>query len=449
MLASGGSYAEVSRWALRAETLDVEVVNRARKAALPEGADAEPLPARKPRKKAPDPPDRTIKRRPRRTSVNEPRVVVIRDGKERRLSRASVEAKNVWHIAADWCEAFAPVVWQPVETRLRAQALAERARLDALTAHGGPLVRPQVLLIDDVPVYGRDDEGIGRTRRDKGYFLLAAAEVTWNAPDPYDSLLLPVPATDLRLVRAFPKSNGPAWRLVFDELGYDPDFVLADAGTGQYAAVQSHFPNAVFVPSVWHIGRAIRTSLKDVKAAHQFTAAGKTLDPELDAHLRLLRRGTDALASDKGMAAWWDELLDWAKRRKVPVEKLQSRREDYEPRMLAAIPMLAAHPEVPISTGGLETILRRVVEPVMAGRRANFGNVERTNSLLDLSVARAHGAFDDLAEVARLLRTDAGDADGWAPPLRAVADPGGTKSRYSSLRDATLLSHLAREKGLL
>lgn len=92
---------------------------------------------------------------------------------------------------------------------------------------------------------------------------------------------------------------------------------------------------------------------------------------------------------------------------------------------------------------------RRVIEPVLAGRRATFGNVERTNTLLDLAVARSHGAFDDLGEVATQLRSDATGAEGWVPPLRAVADPGDTKSRYSSLRDATLLAHLAREKGLL
>lgn len=455
MLSGGGSYAEVSRWALRSEAADLETVTRARKAASPDGTIPERRTSTKKAsestKKASESTtaDTTIKRRPRRTNVKEPRVIVVSGGKTRRQSRASVEAKNVWHIAADWCEAFGPVIWEPIEDQLRQRALAERARLDALRTAGQPLVRPQVLLIDDMPVYGRDDEGIGRTRRDKGYFLLSVAEVTWGAADPWDTLALPVPTTELRLVRAFPKSNGPAWRLVFDELGYEPDFVVADAGTGQYAAVQTHYPNAVFVPSMWHVARAIRTSLKDVKAAHQFTVTGKTLDPELETHLRQLRRGTDALANTDGVTAWWDELLAWAKRRKVPVEKLRSRRKDYEKRMLAAIPKLNEHPEVPISTGGLETIQRRVIEPVMAGRRATFGNVERTNTLLDLAVARAHGAFDDLAEVARQLRIDATDAEGWAPPLRAVADPGGTRSRYSSLRDATLLSHLARERGLL
>ncbi len=469
-LAAGSSYAEVSRWALRAEAAELERAEREGRgrpkpvkaaAAKTKPANTKTKPANtdtdtdtntKPDDAKTKPADietKSVRRRPRRTSVKAPIVITTADGKQRRRSRASVEAKNVWHIAADWCEVFGPVVWGPIEDRLRARALTERARLDALTAAGAKLDRPQVLLIDDMPIYGRDSGGAAnRKRRDSGFFLLAAAEVAWSAPDPWDSLQLPIPTTDLRLVRAFPKSNTPAWRLLFDELGYTPDFVVADAGTGQYAAVQAHYPHTVFVPSVWHVATAIRAALRDVPNAHQATVAGKVLDPELDEHLKLLRRGTPALDSIEGLEAWWDALLAWASRRRIPVEKLDTRRRDYEGRMKAALPLLIEHPEVPISTGGLETIQRRVIEPVLAGRRSVFGNVERTNTLLDLAVAREHGAFDDLAEVARILRTDATGEAGWAPPLRSVADPGGTKGRYSSLRDATLLTHLAAARGL-
>lgn len=441
-LSSGASYTEVSRWAVRAEAA---------------GAVGEPArPAPKPRVVATVDTDAKAegrdtvppKRRGRRTAVKEASVSTTRDGKVRRRSRASVEAKNLWHIAADWCEVFGPVVWAPVEVRLRERATAERGRLDELKAAGAELNQPQVLLIDDLPVYGRDDAGAKRSRRDTGFFLLTAAEVTWQAPDPWDTVREPIARTELRVVRAFAKSNTPAWRLVFDELGYAPDFVVADAGTGQYAAVRAHYPNTVFVPSLWHIGQAIRTALRDVPAAHVVTATGRTQHPDLEAHLHQLRHGTDALASPEGHAIWWDELLGWARHHRVPVEKLNGRRRDYEPRVAAAIPMLVAQPQVPISTGGLEAIQRRVLVPILAGRRAVFGNIERTNTLLDLAVAREHGAFDDLAEVARLLRRDATREGGFAPPLRAVADPIGTRGRYSSLRDVTLLHHLAEAKGL-
>ena len=453
-LAAGGSYADVSRWALRMEAAEAERADRAAATQAAEvkrtrtaaksarGASATAVSVDKPD------PDAPVKRRPRRTSVAEPRVVTLANGKERRRSRASVEAKNLWHIAADWCEVFGPVIWEPLAERLSARALAERARLDALKAAGKPLERPQVLLIDDMPVYGRDAGALTRSRRGSGFFLLVAAEVQWHAPDPFDRLQLPVASTSLRLVRAFARSNAPAWRLLFDELGYAPDFIVADAGTGQYAAVGQHYPDAVFIPSIWHVQQVIRTVLRDVPAARVNTITGRGYAPALVDHLRLLHRGAPALTDAAGLTDWWDGLLAWAKANHAPTESLIKRRRTYEPRMAAALPMMAAHPEVPISTGGLETVQRRVLEPVLAGRRWVFGNVERTNTLFDLAVARELGAFDDLAHVAGQLRIDATGAHGWAPPLRAVADPGGTKQRYSSLRDTALLRDLVAARGL-
>lgn len=520
MLSAGSSYAEVSRWALRAEAAAVEEVERARKAAeAPEGGPGDApagelaeLDARAYEDSADtttttdevttsssttssttadepstttdavatttsttttsttttstttttepvegaegddgaseeSEPERQVKRRPRRTSVSEPRVVTRSDGKVRRQSRAAVEAKNTWHIAADWCEVFGPAIWKPIDDALRTNALQERARLDALKAAGKPLVRPQVLLIDDVPTYGRDAALAGMARRDKGFYLLSAAEVSWHKPDPRDPLTLPVVESEMRLVRAFPKSNTAAWRLLFDELGYAPDFIVADAGTGQYAAIRAHYPDTVFLPSTWHVARAIRVALTDVKVAHEYTPAGKRMLPELEEHLQKLSRRT-VLTDRSELDTWWTFLLAWARKNGAPTEKLRKRRDMYLPRMRDAAPMLAAHPEVPISTGGLETLQRRTVEPLLAGRRFRFGNIERTNTLLDLAVARRHGAFDDLAAVTHRLRDDSKDASGWAPPLRAVSDPAGPTGRYSSLRDATLLNHLAQERGL-
>lgn len=420
-LASGGSYAEVSRRALASEAAE-------RDRAIAEGRLA--------------PGSR------RRRSDAKPRVVVTRRGKTRRLSRASVEARNVWHVAADWTEAFAPVVWEPVDQRLRTEALDERRRLDKLAARGLPLFRPQVLVIDDLPVYGRDEGAANRSKRSKGFHLLVAAEVDWSDPDPFDVRDLPVSSTRLRLVRALARSNTPAWRLLFDELGYTPDVVVSDAATGQGAAVAAHYPTSVFVPSVWHIGQKIRETLADVSPAWHQTVSGRLLHPDLQVMFGQVRRGSTVLSDVAAWSGWWDTLVAWMRERRLPVDALLRKRSVYEPRMAAAIPFLGAHPEVPISTGGLETVQQRVLEPILAGRRSMFGNVERTNRLLDLAVAREHGAFDDVQAVARLLRADATSAGGWATPLREVADPGGTAVGYSSLRDVTLLQHLATKRGL-
>jgi hypothetical protein len=95
-------------------------------------------------------------------------------------SARTAASNNVWHVAADWCEAFGPVVFGKVEERLRTAALAERGRLKALLAAGEPLDQPQVLLLDDIPVYGRSHARGGASRRDEGFFLLVAGEVVWG-----------------------------------------------------------------------------------------------------------------------------------------------------------------------------------------------------------------------------------------------------------------------------
>ena len=88
------------------------------------------------------------------------------------------------------------------------------------------------------------------------------------------------------------------------------------------------------------------------------------------------------------------------------------------------------------------------VTPVLALRRSAFANLERTNRLFDLVVAASHGAFDHPSQVAALLRGDV-DQDGWTTSLRAVSDPRPMGTTYSSLRDETLLSTLAADRGLL
>jgi hypothetical protein len=359
----------------------------------------------------------------------------------------------VWHIAADWTEAFAPVVFEPVEQRLRASALAERARLDALRAAGKPLVRPQVLLLDDVPVYGRDRDGSGRSRRDDGFVLLAAAEVVWKdtREDPF---ALPAGTDErdlkLRLVRAMPKSNTPAWRLLFDELGYAPDFVVADAGTGIGRAIEEHFDPArtVFVPSLWHVSNAVRTGLAATKGALvPLPGGGREPLPELREHLARLARDR-AIADAGSWTAWWDELERICRAHRLPLDKVRTRRRNYEQPFATALAALADQPRVPVSTGGLETLLAKRAQPMLALRRTGFGNIERTNRLFDLLIAREHGAFVELGDVIALLRADATPAGGWTVPLRDIADPRPAKGRYSSLRDNLLVTELAEKRGL-
>lgn len=410
-LAAGATYADVGRWALRA----------------------------------------TGTVRTRTTSVSADPAA-----EAKRVSAASRESRRAWHIAADWTEAFSPVIYAPVDESLRTQAMLERARLDALIDGGEPLERPQVLLLDDVPVYGRDLGAKTRSRRDRGYFILCAAELLWSA-DPSDPLEDPFaaeipPTQKLRLLRAMPKSNTPAWRLVVDELGYAPDFIVADAGTGIAAAIAAHFdPGSTrFIPSLWHLTRSVERSLADTAGAFTAspTGSGRELIGPLAEHTRKLSRHSGVLDSPDTWSAWWDDLLDILTARRLPTNKIVNQRRDYEGPMAAVLDDLAALPDIPVSTGGLETLIAKHVTPLLAMRRTSFANIERTNLLLDLAVARHHGAFDDLGDIVKLLRGDTTEHDGWTVPLRRIADPKPRKGTYSSLRDITLLDSLAKQRGL-
>lgn len=362
----------------------------------------------------------------------------------------SAQSHNVWHLAADWTEVFSPVLFADQDSRLRPQALAERARLDQRIADGLDLDTPQVWLIDDIPVYsGKHLKPNGTYGRAIRFHVIVVSEVEWSG-DPIHPAELGR-EVKLRLVRAMPKANEYAWRLAFDEVGYTPDFIVADAATGLRKGVGEHFGDATrFVPSLWHLTQAIYRALMTAPQARQPGAGGDTLRPELAAHLHLLRRGGAAFDSPDDWSGWWDGLYQLMYGLDVPFERIALRRTNYEDGMRTVIDDLRRYPQVPVSTGGLETVMAKYVQPVLEVRRSWLGNIERTNRLMDLVVCRQHGVFDNLADVARLLRTDATSYGGWAPPVREVADRKSSDgSYYSSLTDPTLLPVLAKQAGLV
>ncbi len=78
------------------------------------------------------------------------------------------------------------MIYEPIDQMLRKKATEERERLDAQIATRNrarsktPLERPQVIFVDDVPVYGQDPRTNTRSRRDAGYFVLVVAELHWE-----------------------------------------------------------------------------------------------------------------------------------------------------------------------------------------------------------------------------------------------------------------------------
>jgi hypothetical protein len=430
MLAKGESYAQVGVWALRATG-----TQRTRRKHGVDGTDAEAEPETS--SAADDDPFVVA------APVPDDKTVTEEAKKKPPPSSATKVARNAWRIGAEWVTCFGPVVWDSVDAQLRDVALAERARLDALKAQGRPLTCPQVVLVDDVPVYGRDLERRGKLRRDKGFYVLAAAETHWSDGEPTGKL---------RLARTMAKSNTAAWVLVFDELGYEPDYIVADAGTGISAAIDHFYDpeRTTFVPSVWHMIRRIEKGLADTRGAFETTPDGRRMLAPIRQHLKHLGRDGEAFASPAAWSAWWDELVALLRMHKLPLDKILTQRTNNEAAMATLLEDPATLVTLPISTGGLETLISRHVQPLLAMRRTSFANLERTNMLFDLAVAASHGAFDDHAAVAELLREDASRHGGWTIPLRSIDDPRPLRGKaYSSLRDVTLLSQIAEQKGLL
>ncbi len=366
--------------------------------------------------------------------------------KPKPVSLGSLDSRAAWRVAANWIEAFAPVISDPIDADLRARALAERARIDADLAAGRPLECPQILVLDDVPVWSKAQQ---RRRREGGFVLLIVGEVAWEQPArPREGQQQWEPRLRLRLVRAMPKSNLAAWRLTFDELGYAPDFVVADGGTGIAAGVTSHFDpqRTVFVPSLWHVRNSVLRAVG--------MEAASNLTPPIAEHARHLARGDAILESAGAWNDWWDQLEQIALAEGLSRDKVRNQRRNYQDALANVIPHLAANPGLRLSIGGLETKIRERVDRVLT-LRTQFANIERTNHLFDLVVAREHGAFTHSHEVEALLRADAegrvgpDGRSGHAVSLRTIDDPQPDSGpRYRSLRDPSLIASLAESRGL-
>lgn len=351
--------------------------------------------------------------------------------------------KSAWHIGADWTEAASPVLFRHLDTRLRAEALAERTRLDRMKATGLRLDRPQVLIVDDLPVAGRTGRS-SRKRTQDGFYVLVAAELDWEGDQ----------TTRLRLARALPTASAATWSLLFDELGYAPDFLVADGAAAITNAYKKLFASTtVLVPSLYHIGTAITAGLiKADKSLLDPDAPTARLISPLAGHIAEIRADSTVVSSAAGWTKWWDDFEVIAAHHKAPQKTVHALRNEHEPRLSGVFSVFADYPDIPASTGAVESIIRRHIAPMLARRRSGFRNVERTNRLFDLVVCRAHGLLDDPDTAVGILEADARDHDGYTTVLRSIDDPqtgpSGTK-RYSSLRDPFGIEAVARERGVL
>lgn len=430
--ASGTSYTKVGFAALRAAGIEVDAAKLRRRPSRPSSRPAEPLPldglepedveapqdadhAEEPEFAPPLPGVESVG-----TAVqfpgDEPRRPRKRSASERLRTR-------VWHAGADLVEAFAPVIWEAQEAKFRAWS-------EKVAAAG----HKRVWLLDDRPYY---TDVLGAKKRAGGYSVLALAEL-----DPLDKA---VPwRARLRLARAFPRANAVAYRMLFDEAGYAPDLVISDNSAAIRNALAAHFGDAVHrVPSLWHM-------LDSMRRGALKTALARPGSEPLREHLDYLGRRSRYLRSVEGWGEWWDRLLALAQAQGASLGKLVALRDDYEGRMADALPLLLDNEAFPMSNSPVEALIRDVLNPIFTrSRQFSFANIERTNSLLDLVVARAAGAFEDLNAVAALIERDSINHGGHTVPLRWIADPrlpDGTPSR--SLRDDGLLLDVAAARGI-
>ncbi|GAA1434677.1 hypothetical protein GCM10009641_28660 [Mycobacterium cookii] len=364
------------------------------------------------------------------------------------------EAAGAWHLAADLVEQYAPLIWRSVNARMQERDRKLRTRNDQLLEANptAGLAQPLTWLLDEQPVVVWAKNSAGKRVR-RYWSVLVLVEVRWH--DPMDPMSFPQREYRLRLMRAYPRPNHTAWRLMFDEVGVRPDFVVADHASAIGNAVDLHFgPGVVgFVPSMFHMRRNLREALLDTKAATTIVQGRKTLVEPLAKHLDLLHRDDLAALTPADWARWWDDLEHHAARLGVPVAGMTDRRRLYEPRVAKAMPLLTAQPHLPASNAAVENRIRHLLEPFLTNRKQMYRNLARLNFLLDLAVARQQGAFTDLEDVAKLIHDDNEAAGGWAPQPRTLADPqppkpktGDLPARYASLFNAHLVEVLAGDR---
>ena len=334
--------------------------------------------------------------------------------------------KDAYRRAADIVEVFSPVLW--------ADWLDEVRAADAERVASGTRV-PRVVIVDDLPIF---DKATRQRRQQQRCAILGLAEVILN---PVTGTLR---TTRLRLLRAYPNHSTSAYTLLLDELGYTPDYVIADGGKGIEPAVKALAErtgeDVTFITSAYHVREQLRRVIAKARRAKAAFRPG-------DLATRV--ESFEPTGSREAWEGWWSDYERRLHAQGVPRSgwPVRARAESYE-RTAAQLDALAPWPQIPRSTGHLEDLLTRYVKASIKPRARGFGNLARTNALLDLIVLRANGYLDDHARIVAVLRADAAEhaaaTAGFAPPVRSITDPG----MQRSLLDESILDALITARGL-
>jgi hypothetical protein len=330
--------------------------------------------------------------------------------------------KNSWRLAADWVESFSPILFDPWSTFARDEVV--------LALNSPTKDRPIVsLLLYDIPIFAHS----GRTEKKRHRFSVIAACESFIDRDRGSRL------TRVRLLRAFPAQSSDAYKLVLAELDYVPDVLMADGSTAIATATRwlaRMNPGKSFVtsPSAYHLR---------IQLFRQLASSSKNYGFE-SGNLVARLENWSFIESSLSWQTWWSDYLKLMDQQSVPKSAIPGKWvKETKPIVDNWMHLLDDHSVMPRSTEELETVLFKVVEPSLSGRALGFGNLQRTNRLLDLLTLKANGQFEDLQMVAAALNKDAREHDGYVPPVRTITD----NRMNRSLLDETMPRRLAKQAG--
>ena len=343
------------------------------------------------------------------------------------------QSKNSWHLAADLVEQYSHLFFDKVNADMLAREAKLREGNDALLAANpdARLASPIVYVLDEQPiaVHRRQSTKSGHQRN--SWSVLVVVELIWHRkrPQPGDEHPATYPRTTrearLRMVRAYPAGSELAWRLVLDEVGTRPDFIVSDCAPVILNAVKKHYGEGVVghIPSLFHIHQNVRLALMKLPGASEMVDDRRVLIPALSKHLDYLRRDEVLNLAPRDWTRWWDDLIAMVKALPASDTSIRDRRTAYEDRVAGALPLLRKQPQLPASNAAVEAQIRLTLEPFTgSGRAHRYRNLGRTNALLSLAVCRSQGGLGDMDNISHVIRTDNESSGGWSPLPRSIND---------------------------
>ena len=275
---------------------------------------------------------------------------VARDRADRTRGRPVVSRHG--QLVGDWVEVFAPVIFEP-------------HRPTEWPATG-------TLVVDHLPFRNRARDRTGR--------LIPAGRVAF---DVFCAMGYVDGEPKLWRMEAFTNASRANWEVFFRRLDGAPPRVVCDAHSGMLAAIRSVWPATDLYLCEWHLAHALERLL-DAQAKKGHAAATATLSPRVrTAFIGAAFWGPferDCRAAGIGPLDRWLDKND-------PIIRAQFAR-----RGLAAM----RPPDLPLTTGGLET-KTRPIRDTLHPRRYALKNRERLNRLLMLMQLHANGDDSEVA----------------------------------------------------